>query len=94
MATYFMFGKYSMDAVGKISAGRTEKGAAIIGDCGGEAKAAYVLLGDVDLVLIADFPSTEAAMKASVALSKEMGIGFTTAPAISVEEFDKLIPGG
>jgi hypothetical protein len=36
-------------------------------------------------------PGTEQAMKASVALSKMLGIGFSTAPAVSVEVFDKLM---
>ena len=94
MATYFMFGKYSADAVGKISADRTEKGAATIEECGGKVKAGYALLGEKDLVLIVDFPGIKEAMKASVALSKLLGIGFSTAPAVSVEEFDKLVAGG
>lgn len=33
-------------------------------------------------------------MKASVELAKLLGISFTTAPAVTVEEFDKLIEGG
>ena len=93
MATYFMFGKYSIDAVGKISAERTKNATAVIGDSGGELKAAYALLGETDLILIVEFASTEQAMKASVALSKLLGISFATSPAVSVEEFDKLIGG-
>jgi uncharacterized protein with GYD domain len=91
MATYFMFGQYSPASVGKISASRTADATAVIGDCGGKVKAGYALLGKIDLVLIVDFPSNDAAMKASVALSKLLDIGFTTAPALSVEEFDKLV---
>jgi hypothetical protein len=34
------------------------------------------------------------AMKASVELTKLLGISFTTAPAVTVEEFDELIEGG
>ena len=94
MVTYLMFGKYSIDTVGEISAERTVKATAIIGDSGGEVKAAYALLGETDLVLIVDFPGVKEAMKASVALSKLLGISFTTSPAVSVEEFDKLIEGG
>ena len=60
---------------------------------GGALKAGYALLGDKDLVLVVEFPGTDKAMKASVALSKLLGIGFTTAPAVSVEDFDKLIKG-
>ena len=42
-------------------------------------------------MFIVNFPGTEQAIKASVALSKTTGIAFTTLPAVTVEEFDKLI---
>lgn len=90
MATYFMFGKFSTDAVKKISAERTKKSTAIVKDCGGQVKAIYALLGEIDAVAIADFPGVKEAMKASVELSKLLGISFTTAPAVTIEEFDKL----
>jgi uncharacterized protein with GYD domain len=90
MATYLMFGQYSIDAVGEISADRTKEANAVIEDLGGKIKAGYALLGDKDLVLIVELPGTGAVMKASVALSELLGISFTTAPALSVEEFDKL----
>jgi len=38
-----------------------------------------------------DFPGVAEAMKASVALAKLTGIGFTTSPAVPIEEFDKLV---
>jgi uncharacterized protein with GYD domain len=90
MATYIMFGKYSLDAVGKISARRTEQAEALIKANEGTLKAAYALLGEYDLVLIAEFPGTEQAMKVSVEAAKTFGISFTTAPAVSIETFDKL----
>jgi uncharacterized protein with GYD domain len=91
MATYIMFGKYSMDAVSKISAERTEKAEALIKANGGTLKAAYALLGEYDLILIAEFPGTEQAMKVSVEAARAFGISFTTAPAVSVEAFDKMM---
>ena len=91
MGTYLMFGRYSLGAVKEISAERTDKGTAVIEKYGGEAKAGYALLGKDDLVLIVDFPSTEQAMKASVALTKLLGISFATSPAVSVEDFDKMM---
>ena len=94
MATYLMFGKYSIDAIKEISAERTVKASAVVGDVGGEVKAAYALLGKTDLVFIVDFPGVQEAMKASVELTKLLGISFTTAPAVTVEEFDKLIAVG
>ena len=93
MLTFIMFGKYSFGAVKEISAERTAKATAIIGDSGGKVKAGYALLGEHDIVIVVDFPGVKEAMKASVELTKLLGISFTTAPAVTVEEFDKLIEG-
>ena len=94
MEPFLMFGKYSIDSVKEISAERSVKATAMIGDLGGEIKAGYALLGETDLVIIVDFPGVKEAMKASVELTKLLGIAFTTAPAVTMEEFDKLIAGG
>ena len=91
MATYFMFGKYSMEGMKGISSGRTSKALALIKKHGGEYKAGYALLGDMDLVLIVDMPDTGQALKTSAALAKLLGVSFSTAPAVSVDEFDKLM---
>jgi uncharacterized protein with GYD domain len=91
MATYLMFGKFSIDAVKEISAERTKKATAIVEGCGGKIKAVYALLGETDVVAVADFPGLKEAMKASVELTKLLGISFTTVPAVTIEEFDKLI---
>ncbi|NWF55677.1 MAG: GYD domain-containing protein [Syntrophaceae bacterium] len=91
MATFLMLGKYSAEAVKKISAKRTRDAASLIKKHGGKVEAMYALLGEKDLVFILDFPGVAQAMKASVALSKMTGIGFSTHPAVRVEEFDKLM---
>ena len=91
MSTFFMLGKYSSEALKGISAGRTDKALKIIKKFGGEAKSMYALLGDIDLVFIINFPDVEKAMQASVALNKLTGIAFTTLPAVTVEEFDKVM---
>ena len=91
MATYFMFGKYSQESIKEISAERTDNTIALIEKHGGKLTAGYALLGDKDLVLIVDQPNTEQAMKTSVALSKMLGIGFSTSPAVTIETFDKVI---
>ncbi len=90
MATFLMFGKYSAQAMQEMSPGRTQKAVDLIKKLGGEVKGVYALLGKYDLVCIVTLPGIEAAMKASLALSKMTGIGFTTCPAVTIEEFDKL----
>lgn len=90
MATYVMFGKYSAEALKGINAKRTDEAKALIKKHGGELKAGYAMLGDTDLLLIVDLPDTARAMAASAALARLTGIAFTTSPALSVEDFDKL----
>ncbi len=91
MATYVMFGKYSPEAMKSISAKRTDQALALIRQYGGEFKAGYALLGEVDLVTILDLPDTERAMQVGIALTKLLGVSFRAAPAVSIEEFDKLM---
>ncbi len=90
MASYLLFGKYSQEGMKGISPDRTVKATALIKANGGTVKAGYVLLGEVDIVLIVDLPNVETSMKVSMGLSKLLGISFVTSPAITVEEFDKL----
>jgi uncharacterized protein with GYD domain len=93
MATFIMFGKYSQDSIRQISEKRTEKAKELIRKNGGEIRSGYSLLGKTDLVLIVELPDSEQALKTSVALSKLLGISFTTSPAVSIEVFDKLMEG-
>ena len=91
MATYFMCGKYSSLAVKGMSPKRTDKIVSLVKKLGGAVRSMYALLGETDLVFIVDFPKTEQAIQASVALSKLTGISFSTSQAVTVKEFDKLI---
>ncbi len=91
MATYMMFCKYSPESAKAINPKRTTQALDLIKKYGGEFKAGYALLGDVDLVLVLDLPDTEHAVQTSAALTKLLGISITTAPAMSADQFDKLI---
>jgi uncharacterized protein with GYD domain len=90
MATFFLFGKYSAASIKEISAKRTQAAAATVKKLGGELKSLYALLGEQDLVLIVELPGIAEAVKCSLALARQSGIAFSTAPAIPVEQFDKL----
>lgn len=91
MAAYFMFGRYSSEALKSISAERTQAASKIVEDLGGKVEAMYALLGERDLVFIVDLPGTEEAVKAAVGLSKLTGISFSTSPAVSVADFDRIL---
>jgi uncharacterized protein with GYD domain len=88
--TFLMYGRYSPAALEKMTAQRTKKAVELIKKSGGAVQAMYATLGEHDLVFVLDLPGVEDAMRVSVALGKLTGIGFTTAPAVSVAEFDKL----
>jgi uncharacterized protein with GYD domain len=90
MAIYLLFGKYSAEAFKGISAKRTEEARALIKKHGGDLKAAYATLGGVDLMMAIDLPDNKQAMTVSMTLAKLTGIGFTTSPAVPIDEFDKL----
>ena len=90
MATYFLFGKYSAESLRQISPDRTKKAVGVIEKFGGKVRTAYALLGDRDLVFIADLRGTEEAIQTSLALTKLTGISFSTTEAVSIDDFDKL----
>ena len=91
MAKFFMYGKYTKEAIGAISVDRTNKALDVITKAGGKVNLMYALLGKYDIVLITDFPGVAEVMKASIALNKLTNISFTRFPAIPIEEFDKAI---
>jgi len=91
MNTYLMFGKYSSEALKGISSKRTGEAHRLINENKGEIVAQYTLLGENDLLFIVNFPSVEDVIKSSVALNKLTGISFNSIPAITVEQFDKII---
>ncbi len=91
MATFFMFGKYSTDSIGKISVERTRETHQVIEQFGGQIKAIYALLGEYDLVIIAVLPRMAEAMQASIALKRLTGISFFTTAAMPIEEFDQMV---
>lgn len=90
MTTFFMFGKYSKDAVKGIAAKRTAKAEQLIAGFGGKMRSVYALLGEYDMVIIADLPGTQEAFHVSIEIAKETGISFTTSPAIAMADFDIL----
>jgi len=90
MATFFMFGNYTSEAIKTMSIERTEMVVQEIKKLNGEVNAMHAVLGQYDLLFCVNLPSVEDAMKASVKLTRLTGISFNTFPAIPVETFDQL----
>ena len=91
MAKFLMLGKYSIEGVKGISAKRTKVVVNLIEKARGEVISMYALVGTYDLAFVVDFPTVSEVVKASVSLTKSTGISFTTLPALTIEEFDKLV---
>jgi len=91
MATYFLTGTYTAEAVKGISRKRTADVSEMIQNIGGKVVAMYLLLGEKDLVIIAEFPGMKEAIQCSVNISKITGISFSTNPAITAREFDEFM---
>ena len=91
MSTYFLTGTYGADAIKGISRKRTADVTKMIEDIGGKLVSVYLLLGEKDLVIIAEFPGLKEAILGSVNISKITGISFTTNPAITAKEFDEFM---
>ncbi len=90
MTTFIMRGSYSAASVKQISGARTTKAEKIVAGCRGRIVSMYATMGCSDLLIVAEFPDVEQAIKASVELNKALGISFSTVPALPVEEFDRL----
>ena len=91
MTTFLMFGNYSSRALQEMSIQRTDKAVDLIKRFGGQVEAMYATLGQYDLVFVVSLPGADEAIKASIALTKLTGITFSTSPAVTVQEFDKLM---
>ncbi len=91
MTTFFLFGDYTQEAAGGINARRTKKAEEIISGFGGKLHSVHALLGEHDIVMIAELPGMPEAVQVSMSLLKSTGISFSTAPAIPVADFDRLV---
>jgi uncharacterized protein with GYD domain len=91
MAKFLMLGKYSQEAIQGISPERTKKVAALIEKSGGRINSMFVLLGAYDVAFVIDLPGIQEVMKTSIEIMKATGISFITLPAISVDEFDRMM---
>ena len=90
MTSFFLFGSYTQDAMDGIDASRTRKAEEIISGFGGRLSSVYALLGEYDIVMIAELPGVPEALQVSIALTRDTGIAFSSCPAIPVADFDRV----
>ena len=93
MTTFLLLGTYTSEAIDGIDAERTKRAEEIVTGCGGKLRTVYALLGQYDIVMIAELPGTPEMVQASIELTRETGISFTTMPALPVADFDRLAAG-
>lgn len=91
MAKFVMLGHYSTESAKHISAKRSEKAMELVGQFGGKIVDGYGLLGEYDILVILEAPDIGKALQISVGLTKLLDISFETSPAVSMDEFDKLM---
>ena len=91
MSTFFMFGRYSAKALDQVSVERTRQAHQVVQKADGKIKAIYALLGEYDLVIIAELPRMAEAMQVSITLKRLTDISFFTTAAMPIEEFDQLV---
>jgi uncharacterized protein with GYD domain len=90
MTRFFFFGTYTEHAIKGIDAKRTKLAADVIEGFGGHVLSVHALLGNDDIVIIADLPGVPEAMQVSLSLHRKIGIRFASIPALPVAEFDRL----
>lgn len=70
---------------------RIEKGIEASEAMGGKVLGVYVVMGDYDLVSIAEFPNDEAVLSLALALGAQGNVRTTTLKAFTKEEFAEIV---
>lgn len=91
MSTFVMLGRMPPESMQKISPKRTTDALELVKKHGGKLISGYTMLGQYDLLLVLELPTVEQAMKLSVSLARMLGISLVTSPAITFEQFDKIM---
>ena len=87
MKTFVMSGRYTAEAIKKMSDERATKASEIVQMWGGKLVSSYATSGTADMLAIVEFPGANEATAASVALSNALGISFSTLPRSPDGEF-------
>jgi uncharacterized protein with GYD domain len=91
MPKFLMLGSYTSHSTQGISKARKRQIESLIIECGGQLQLLYGLLGTYDLLILAEFPSNEVAVRASLSITKMTGITFSSQPAVEIADLDELV---
>jgi uncharacterized protein with GYD domain len=93
MPIYITLAKYTGEGVKAVKDTKkyNQQGVEKVEKLGAKILGQYATMGEYDAVFIAEFPSDEAAVAASLTVSSDGYIRTTTMRAFTMEEFGKII---
>ena len=93
MATYISFIQYTQQGLQKIkeSPGRLDQAKKAYEAAGGKLKDIYLVMGEYDIVVVAELPSDDAVAKLALSLGAAGNIRTRTSRAFTEAEYRKLI---
>lgn len=93
MPSYVILTRFTQTGIEHVeeSPDRTENAIAMIESLGGEIREFFVVLGQYDGVLIADFPDDETAARAALALGKSGAVTTETLKAFDLDAFGEIV---
>ena len=91
MNTFFLFGKYHLDQVCKITADQNRQIDDLVTQMGGQMIGYYALMNRNELLLNAELPTVETAVKLNSALESLLGLEFCWELATPIEAFTSIM---
>ncbi len=93
MATYISLLRYTEQGIGKVkdSPQRLDAAKKLFRSLGAEIKAAYLVMGRYDLVVITEAPDDETVAKVSLAVGSQGNVKTETLRAFTEEEYGSII---
>ena len=91
MNTYFLFGKYHLDQVCKITTDHNRQIGDLVSRLQGELTGCYALMSCNELLLNVELPTQDAAMQLTSALERLFGVTFCWELATPIDAFTSMI---
>lgn len=93
MPSYIILTTFTRTGIENVdeSPARTEDAIAMVESLGGELREFFVVMGQYDGVLIADFPDDETAARAALTLGKSGAVTTETLKAFDLDAFGEIV---